>query len=75
MAMLPTMDTSGLGNRIASLLLQFLMGLHVPLQPLKGPLYLQYNKISCHLFMFPFGFALQRVTYPGVMAARVDLGG
>ena len=69
------MDTSSLRSQIASVLLQFVMGLRVPLQSFKGPLHLQYSKISYRLFMFPFGFALQRVTYPGVMAARVELGG
>ena len=68
------LDINGLGSQIASVLLQFLMGLRVPLQPFKAPLYLQYNKISCRLFMFLFGFALQRVTFLGVMAARVELG-
>ena len=53
---------------------QFLMGLCVPLHPFKVHLYLQYSKITCHLFMFPFGFALQRVTFPGVMAVRIELG-
>ena len=69
MAILPTMDTNGLGSRIASVLflLQFLMDLRVPLQPFKAPLYLhgQHRKISCHFF----------VTFQGVMAARVELGG
>ena len=72
---LSTMDTKGLDSQIILVhLFLFLMILHVPLQHFKACLYCQYSKTSYHPLMFLFGFALYRVTFLDVMAARTKLG-